>query len=199
MILAALLIMPAAPLLAQARTGRVMIQVHLIEARTDRPVKDAVVGVGSPPLYHGTSFAFERRTDETGTAMFAIPYPVPDELDILAGMGGGHWHGCSSPAYCTADILEHGLVGVNLCWPAWHKHKPQPKFTPKPGEVYIFGHHISGWALGWGEALGLVFSPDVQVPASAYHPKCPPVAPLLKKMRAQQKASSPPGKDERRP
>ena len=132
--------------------GDFEIHVHLINARTGKPIPRRlveVVRVGHPqPVAPGTisarPFHWHEKTDGEGVAVFRMPGP-PRGFWMSIGMGGGgnYWLQCNNPGFWPGEVVDHGVVPALRC-PPW-THVPSWRFRAEPGDVYIFVVHISFW------------------------------------------------------
>ncbi|MGH9540338.1 MAG: hypothetical protein ACRD2H_00465 [Terriglobales bacterium] len=158
------------------------IRVHLLEAKTGKPIAHAQVMV----LTLGQWVPPPRKlldlmgwTDRDGVAVFRLPDPPPRRLWVGPVDALPAWMACTPASFCTSDILGNGVAGANLCWPGLHKHGgPPPVVVARPGDVYIYAHHNTG-LLFWLGAYVPGVSDEVMMapPSCAGVPKVPPAAP----------------------
>lgn len=137
---------------AVSGAGNFVIRVHLINAKTGKPIPRKsvdVVRVDHPqPVVPGTisarPFRWEEKTDGDGIASFHLPGPSRGfGMNIGMGGGGNYWLQCNNPGFWAQDILDRGVVPPVQC-PPW-THVPSRHFRAKPGDVYIFVVHITFW------------------------------------------------------
>jgi hypothetical protein len=135
-------------LLATPTTADMVVRVHMIDARTGKPIpkKPVRMWVFDAPNHQIRPGHLEEKTDSGGVATFSVSDPLPEYFDIHIGMGG-YWEECSSrgqPEYSAREILDSGTSRKGSCSPP-SLPKTDLTFAPKPGEVYLFAAHLSLW------------------------------------------------------
>ena len=123
------------------------IVVRLINARTGEPVRGKPVRVwlidGGPPYIQRRGY-LEQKSAADGTAVFRVGEPLPSYIGIRTGMGG-RWEDCipnDQPGYDVKEILASGISQEGYCG---QLPKIDKRFSPKPGEVYLFAVHLTFW------------------------------------------------------
>jgi hypothetical protein len=119
------------------------IMVHLINARTGKPIADKPVRMWfqNPPSRQGGYL--EERTGTNGVAVFHLKDPLPSSITVHLGMGG-YWEECppnNRAGFDVKEILQSGVAREGACPP--HLQKIDQKFTAKPGELYLFASHLT--------------------------------------------------------
>jgi len=134
-------------LVAAPTQADVTIRVHMIDARSGRPISKKPVRMWV--LNAANQFRsghLEEKTDSSGVATFIVSDPLPEYFEIHIGMGG-YWEECSSPGpyeYTAKEIVDTGLsIKGNCSSPGLPK--AGLTFQAKPGEVYLFAAHLNLW------------------------------------------------------
>jgi hypothetical protein len=123
----------------------VTIRVHMIDARTGKPIlrKPVRMRVLDAPTQFRPGY-LQEKTDSNGVATFMVSDPIPEYLWVHIGMGG-YWEECSpSDDYKAKTILDSGLAIKGTC-SVPGLPKASLTFEPKPGEVYLFAVHLNLW------------------------------------------------------
>jgi hypothetical protein len=134
-------------LLAGPTRADVAVRVHMIDARTGKPIPKKPVHMwvlDAPNQFRPGHL--EEKTDSSGVANFTVSDPLPEYLEIRVGMGG-YWEECSSPRqreYTAKEVLDSGISIKGTCSPPGLP-KADLTFEPKPGEVYLFAAHLNLW------------------------------------------------------
>jgi hypothetical protein len=136
-------------LLANPARADVEVRVHLIDARTGRPIpkKPVRIWIMDAPNRPFRPDYLEEKTDSTGVATFDVSDPLPEYVAIHIGMGG-YWEECSSRGqtslYAVREILDSGISRKGGCSPPGLPKKDLT-LLPKPGEVYLIAAHLNLW------------------------------------------------------
>lgn len=131
--------------LAGAADQDFVVRVHLIDARTGKPIpkKPIRMWVNDGPPLRARPWHLEEETGADGTAVFGVGKPLPWVLEIHIGMGG-YWEQCSPTNYYARDVVASGYSLEPFCFDFSPKLRPiAGDFSPKPGEVYIFALHVT--------------------------------------------------------
>jgi len=122
------------------------LRIHVIDARTGKPFRNADVFLSRDQTYPRVSPdappELRAKTDAQGWASFNLETPVPPQL-FFAVPGGDRL--CSRYGYASEEVLKNGVVGsVGRCDP---NHKLAPKFSAAPGELVLFVKPYTRWEL----------------------------------------------------
>jgi hypothetical protein len=144
-----LLFVFAVPATAQSRTAT--LTVRLVYGETGKPIVNvrvtlSAVGLKGPP---GTPYSQKlavKETGEDGTVEFELRPPIP--RTIFLGYGGYEdprvWPCDSKLQFSSERALREGIVSWNRSCRS-RKNDVEKTFTPKPGEIVLFGRKRSRW------------------------------------------------------
>lgn len=124
------------------RVYEVQVQVLVLDYKTGHPVPEWQVAMmlpnrkGSYPPY---STAIFRETGKSGTVVFHIQSPMPQQITITTDWDG---YSCTKQrAFDTSEVLQKGIMGsFELC-----KTVTSNTVTAQPGEIVIYLRRPNRW------------------------------------------------------